>query len=64
MALDLVMEKVSLSSPSPFFHSLLSFPSREIICGHSDTLATMTLLPGPEGVTVGGDICTKYTNHY
>ena len=34
--------------------------SKSGICGHSDTLATLTLLPGPEGVTVGGDICTEY----
>ena len=54
----LVMGKVLLSSPSLLFYSLLSLPSREVIYGHSDTLATVTLLPGPEGVTVGEDICT------
>ena len=43
-----------LLSRSPLLHPPLSL---EIICGHSDTVATVTLLPGPEGVTVSGDIC-------
>ena len=34
------------------------------ICGHSDTLATVTLLPGPEGVTVGEDICILEITYY
>ena len=35
-----------------------------MICGHSDTLATVTLLPGPEGVTVGEDICILEITYY
>ena len=34
-------------------HNFFLFCRNHSICGYSDTLATVTLLPGPEGVNLG-----------
>ena len=43
---------------------ITTFHSKSCICAYSDTLATVTLLPGPKGVTVGRDICSVKHPHF